>query len=144
MGLDRGGSCKGCAFLLAAADVPNVMDYLYAREMDTATYAPKFLNVKLDDGRTVKAYNFLVDREHDQYAGKLSFDDAVKLVCAGVGPIGTSIECLQNTLDHLNKMGIVDGPLHKICERAKGVLRSPLSLRNSDALAMDKALEAEA
>jgi cation transport protein ChaC len=122
MGLDRGGSCKGCAFLLAAADVPKVMDYLYEREMDTATYAPKFLNVKLDDSRTVKAYHFLVQREHDQYTGKLSFDDAVQLVCAGVGPKGTSIEYLQNTLDHLDKMGIVDGSLHKICESAKGQL----------------------
>ena len=120
MGLDRGGSCKGRAFLLAAADVPKVMDYLYEREMDTNCYAPKFLNVKFDDGRTVKAYHFLVRRGHEQYTGKLSIDDAVKLVCAGVGPKGTSIEYLQNTLDHLDKLGIVEGPLHEICEKAKG------------------------
>jgi cation transport protein ChaC len=120
MGLDRGGSCKGRAFLLAAADVPKVMDYLYEREMDMATYEPKFLNVKLEDGRTVKAYHFLVRREHEHYTGKLSVDDAVKLVSAGVGPKGTSIEYLENTLDHLDKMGIVEGPLHKIYEKAKG------------------------
>ena len=120
MGLDRGGSCKGRAFLLAGADVPKVMDYLYEREMDTNCYAPKFLNVKLDDGRTVKAYHFLMRRDHEQYTGKLSIDDAVKLVCAGVGPKGTSIEYLQNTLDHLDKLGIVKGPLHEICEKAKG------------------------
>lgn len=120
MGLDRGGSCKGRAFLLAGADVPKVMDYLYEREMDTNCYAPKFLNVKLDDGRTVKAYHFLVRHDHEQYTGKLSIDDAVKLVCAGVGPKGTSIEYLQNTLDHLDKLGIVEGPLHEICEKAKG------------------------
>jgi cation transport protein ChaC len=119
MGLDRGGSCKGRAFLLAAADVPKVMDYLYEREMDTGIYVPKFLNVKLNDGSTVKAYHFLVCREHEQYTGKLTFDDAVKLVCDGVGPKGTSIEYLQNTLNHLDDMGTVEGPLHKICERAK-------------------------
>jgi cation transport protein ChaC len=120
MGLDRGGSCKGRAFLLAAADVPKVMNYLYAREMDTGIYTPKFLNVELNDGRKVKAYQFLVRREHEQYAGKLSFDDTVKLVCAGIGPKGSSIEYLQNTLDQLNTMGIEDRLLHNICERAKG------------------------
>jgi glutathione-specific gamma-glutamylcyclotransferase len=119
MGLDRGGSCKGRAFLLASVDVPKVMDYLHVREMDTGTYAPKFLTVKLNDGREVKAYLFLVRREHEQYTGKLSFRDTVKLVCAGVGPKGSSIEYLQNTLDHLNTMGIEEGPLHKIYESAK-------------------------
>lgn len=120
MGLDRGGSCKGRAFLLDEVDVPKVMKYLYAREMDTGTYLPKFLPVRLNDGRKVRAYQFLVRREHEQYTGKLSFDDIVKLVCAGVGPKGSSIEYLQNTLDHLNKMGIDDGLLHKIYEKAKG------------------------
>lgn len=120
MGLDRGGSCKGRAFLLAAPDVPEVMDYLYEREMDTGTYAPKFLNVKLKDGCKVKAYLFLVRRDHEQYTGKLSFDETVKLVRAGVGPKGTSVEYLQNTLDHLNAMGIDKGQLHKIYESAKG------------------------
>ena len=123
MGLDRGGSCKGRAFLLAAANVPKVMDYLYAREMDTGTYAPKFLNIKLNDGRKVKAYHFLVRREHEQYTGKLSFDETVKLVCAGVGPKGSSIEYLQNTLEHLNAMGIDEGLLHKIYERAKAPIK---------------------
>lgn len=123
MGLDRGGSCKGRAFLLAAADVPKVMDYLYAREMDTGTYLPKFLTVKLSDGRKVKAFHFLVRRNHKQYTGKLSIDETVKLVCSGVGPRGSSIEYLQNTLDHLNTMGIDEGLLHKICDRAKGQAR---------------------
>jgi cation transport protein ChaC len=119
MGLDRGGSCKGRAFLLAAADVPKVMEYLHTREMDTGTYVPKFLTVKLNDGRKVKAYQFLVRRDHEQYTGKLSFDDTVKLVCNGVGPKGSSIEYLENTLNHLNTMGINGGRLHKIYESAK-------------------------
>jgi glutathione-specific gamma-glutamylcyclotransferase len=119
MGLDRGGSCKGRAFLLASANVPKVMEYLYSREMDTGTYVPKFLTVKLNDGRKVKAYLFLVRREHEQYTGKLSFQETVKLVCTGVGPKGSSIEYLQNTLDHLNTMGIDEGLLHKIYEKAK-------------------------
>ena len=119
MGLDRGGSCIGRAFLLAEDDVPSVMKYLHKREMDTGTYAPKFLTVKLNSGRKVKAYHFLVRREHEQYAGNLSFDETVKLVCSGIGPKGSSIEYLENTLNHLKTMGIYEGPLQKIYDSAK-------------------------
>jgi len=119
MGLDLGGSCKGRAFLLAAKDVPHVMDYLHEREMDTGCYAPKFINVRLGDGRTVSAYHYIVCRDHEQYTGKLSIEEAVKLVRQGKGPMGTALEYLQNTLDHLDEMGVVEGPLHEICECTK-------------------------
>lgn len=119
MGLDLGGSCKGRAFLLAAPAVPQVMEYLHEREMDTGIYAPKFIDVRLGDGRKVSAYNFIVRRDHQQYTGKQSIDWAVKLVREGVGPMGTSLEYLQNTLDHLDEMGVVEGPLHEICARTK-------------------------
>ena len=121
MGLDRGGSCKGRAFLLAANDVPQVMDYLYDREMDTNCYQPKFINVRLGDDRRVSAYNFIVRRDHQQYTGKLSIEQTVKLVRQGVGPMGTALEYLQSTLDHLDELGMVEGPLHDICARTKAV-----------------------
>ena len=120
MGLDHGGSCIGRAFLLAKNDVPKVMEYLHERELDTNTYTPKFLTVKLNNGRKVKAYHFLVRREHEQYAGKLSFNETVELVRSGVGPKGTSIEYLGNTLDHLKSMGINEMMLQKIYDSAKG------------------------
>jgi glutathione-specific gamma-glutamylcyclotransferase len=119
MGLDHGGSCKGRAFLLAADDVPQVMEYLHEREMDTGIYQPKFLGVRLGDGRHVQAYNFIVRCDHEQYTGKQTIEQAVRLVRQGKGPMGTSLEYLQNTLDHLDEMGVVEGPLHEICARTK-------------------------
>ena len=123
MGLDRGGSCRGRAFLLAPADVPKVIEYLHEREMDTGTYTPKFLSVKLNSGCKVKAYLFLVRQEHEQYAGKLSLNDTVKLVRNGVGPNGSSIEYLEKTLDHLRKMGIYEGQLQKIYDKVKETIK---------------------
>ncbi len=119
MGLDRGGSCRGRAFLLNAPDVPDVMAYLYKREMDTNVYSPKFIDVRLDDQRRVSAYHFIVRREHHQYTGKMSIEESARLVRRGVGPKGTSMEYLGNTLEHLDELGIVEGPLHRIYERAK-------------------------
>lgn len=119
MGLDRGGSCKGRAFLLARNDVPQVMEYLHEREMGTECYAPKFLNATLQDGRKTQVYAYIMRRDHDQYTGKLSIDESVEIVLKGVGPMGTSLEYLESTLEHLDEMGIVEGPLHEICEKAK-------------------------
>ncbi|MBL6942638.1 MAG: gamma-glutamylcyclotransferase, partial [Rhodospirillales bacterium] len=53
------------------------------------------------------------------YTGKQSIEQAVKLVRQGKGPMGSSLEYLQNTLDHLDEMGVVEGPLHEICARSK-------------------------
>jgi len=120
LGLDRGGSCKGRAFLVAAADIKEVMEYLHDREMVTNVYKPKFLNVRFDDGRTVAAYNYIVRRDHRQYTGKLSVIEAVRLVRQGIGPNGTALEYLSNTLEHLDEMGIAEGRLHEIYAAAKG------------------------
>ena len=129
MGLDRGGSCRGQAFLLAAGEVPNIMTYLYKREMETNCYNPKFLNVKLLDQRKVKAFHFLVRRDHEQYTGKLSVVEAAELVLSGSGPKGTSLEYLENTLHHLNRLGINKGKLHNIYEQAINMSKNRLVTR---------------
>ena len=129
MGLDRGGSCRGRAFLLAAGEVPSIMTYLYKREMETNCYKPKFLNVKLLDKRRVKAFHFLVRRDHEQYTGKLSLDESAELVLSGTGPKGSSLEYLENTLDHLNQLGINKGSLHNIYEKAIIISQNKLVTR---------------
>ena len=119
LGLDRGGSCRGRAFLLRGSDVADVMAYLHDREMITNAYDPTFLEVALDDGRTARAYNFIVRNDHPQYTGRISRQEAARLVLQGRGERGTAMEYLQNTLDHLAEIGIVEEELEKICEAAK-------------------------
>jgi len=118
-GLDQGGSCRGRAFLLASDDVPEVMEYLHEREMISNTYIPKFIPVRLDDGRLVNAYNFVVRRDTNQYTGKISQEQAAMYVRQGHGDKGSSFEYLENTIIHLDELGIVEGPLHRIYELAK-------------------------
>ncbi len=119
LGLDRGGACKGRAFLVAAKNADKVMAYLYKREMDTKVYSPRYLKATLDNGRQVAAYTFIVRRDHGQYTGKLAASRAVKLLLQGCGRRGTAMEYLRNTIDHLDQLGIADGPLHHILKVAE-------------------------
>ena len=48
LGLDRGGSCRGLAYRVPAAEGAAAMDYLYEREMVTGVYIPSWLGVKTE------------------------------------------------------------------------------------------------
>ncbi len=108
LGLDRGGSCLGVAFRVNEQDREDVLDYLRRRELVTNVYKEKILPLTLADGRQVKAVGYVVDRQHVQYAGSLSVDDAVSTVRTSVGQSGPNDAYVFNTLAHLKEMGIRD------------------------------------
>ena len=113
LGLDRGGACRGLAFHVADRDADAVIDYLYAREMINRVYRPRWTPVALQTG-SVTALIFVADRKHEQYAGKLSDEDALKLILQGCGKQGHCIDYFRNTLAHLNSLGIHDRTLTRI------------------------------
>ncbi|MBE9556571.1 MAG: gamma-glutamylcyclotransferase, partial [Proteobacteria bacterium] len=57
---------------------------------------------------------YTVDRAHHQYAGGLPDDEMVRLIRQGVGLGGHNREYLANTVQHLDELGINDGPLHRL------------------------------
>lgn len=113
-GLDRGGSCHGLAFHVAAGEAGAVRDYLIAREQVTLVYRESQLPAYLNDGRVVRALCFTVDHTHPQYAGKLPFADQVALIRQGIGQSGANCDYLADTVTHLRGMGIVDHGLQAL------------------------------
>lgn len=118
LGLDLGGSCRGRAMRVERRQAESVLEYLHEREMKHRIYSPKWLPVRIPAG-TVHAYCFVVDRAHEQYTGKLGDDAALKLIHQGRGKGGACLDYLQNTIRHLDDLGIVDGPLHRIVRLAE-------------------------
>ncbi len=118
MGLDRGGSCKGQAFKVAAEDKARVLDYLQGREMVHGVYVPRTAVIKLENGRRIPACVFITKRDHRQYAGKLGLERTAKLVRQGTGCRGSALEYLENTLEHMEAMGIKDAGLRQVLARA--------------------------
>ena len=115
LGLDRGGSCRGLAFRVPAAEGQEVMDYLYEREMITGVYNPRWLKVATREG-PVRAISFVVDRAHSQYTGCLEPEEVALLIAQGCGDRGTGQEYLRNTVHHLDALDLS-------CPRLKRLLR---------------------
>jgi cation transport protein ChaC len=113
LGLDRGGSCRGMAFRVAVPDIQTAMEYLWEREMTGGVYELREATLQLDR-RTVKGRAFVVRRAHRNYAGRLSLDETARLILQGIGARGHCREYLGNTVRHLEQLGLVDGPLHRL------------------------------
>jgi cation transport protein ChaC len=111
LGLDHGGCCRGLAYRIADDHAEAVKGYLHDREMITGVYRPKFVPLRLQDGRTVSGYVFIARHDHTQYAGPLSPDAAAQLIIQGKGHTGSSRDYLESTVRHLDKLGFRDETL---------------------------------
>ncbi|MGH6931273.1 MAG: gamma-glutamylcyclotransferase, partial [Dongiaceae bacterium] len=122
LGLDRGGSCRGRAYRIAANAGKAVLNYLHEREMITGVYKPRWVKVAVP-GRRVTAATYLVDHGHGQYTGKLSDRAAARLIRQGHGRSGSNLEYLENTVRHLDELGIADCPMHRLLRHIHGQRR---------------------
>lgn len=117
LGLDRGGSCLGVAFQIASDDVEGVVAYLRERELVTNVYLERSLGVTLADRRRVRALTYVVDRDHVQYAGRMTPDEAAGIVREAVGQSGPNPVYVENTVAHLRELGIRDAWLEEVAAR---------------------------
>jgi cation transport protein ChaC len=120
LGLDRGGTCRGVAFRVAAEDRDQTIAYLREREQVTAVYLEIHVDAALDDGRRVRALTYAVDRAHPQYAGDLSHADLLRHVRQGVGRSGANPDYVRSTYEHLMEIGVADPVLARIVRDLDG------------------------
>ena len=122
LGLDRGETCTGRAIRIGADDRDHVARYLETRELDEGVYFCRPVPVTIPDGR-IKAYAFVVDRAHPNYVGKLSIVDRARRIAVSAGVRGANRDYLENTLAHLDDLGIIDGSLHTLMRRVEALPR---------------------
>jgi cation transport protein ChaC len=122
LGLDRGGACQGVAFRVAQDKRRATVQYLREREQATNVYREVMRSVWIegDARRRVSALAYVADRSHDQYAGRLSLDEQVRLVRQGHGNYGPNDEYVIATVAALEAQGIRDTPLHHLAARLHG------------------------
>lgn len=118
LGLDQGGSCRGIAYRVAADHRRSVIDYLRARELVTNVYLETWRDIRLEgpEPRRQTALTFIVDRAHEQYAGKLSYDALLSLVRDGVGQSGVNADYVIATAAHIRELGFRDPVLERLAE----------------------------
>jgi cation transport protein ChaC len=122
LGLDQGGTCRGIAYRVAAAERSRTVAYLRAREQVTAVYRESVRTIwlKSEPERRVSALCYTVDRGHAQYAGRLTLEQQLHHVRQGHGQSGANRDYVIATVAALEQLGYRETALHLLAERLKG------------------------
>ncbi|PWR25110.1 gamma-glutamylcyclotransferase [Zavarzinia aquatilis] len=120
LGLDRGGSCRGVVFRVAAAERDATLAYLRERELVTNVYIEKVLPVRSDAGSHA-AVTYVADRAHEQYAGGLDFERQVAMIAGAEGIAGRNRDYLAATVDEITRLGLGDSALHRLRQAVDAV-----------------------
>jgi cation transport protein ChaC len=118
LGLDRGGACRGLVFRLAPEGLAQSIDRLWSREMAGGVYEMRSVRVRTSEG-LVAAYAFAVRRQAADYAGRLELETVARIIASTEGGRGSGRDYLAGTVRHLERLGIGDGPLHRIAARVR-------------------------
>ncbi len=117
LGLDRGGACIGLGFRVSGKERQSVIEYLREREQVTNVYLERWRRIDFSDGGQVTALTYIVDRSHDQYAGKLSLSTQIDMIRNATGKSGANPDYVISTASRLSELGIRDSGLSAVSTR---------------------------
>ena len=115
LGLDKEGHCEGVAFRISADIVESELATLWKREMLSAAYVPRWLDLLDKDERQFGCgIAFTIDRDGEHYAGHLTRDLVIRQLATAAGALGSSADYLFRTGEGLRAHGIPDPDLERI------------------------------
>ena len=122
LGLDHGGTCRGVAYRVSAAERASTITYLRAREQVTSVYREciRPIWLKREPEQRVSALCYIVDRGHPQYAGRLTLEQQLHHVRQGHGQSGANRDYVIATVAALEQLGYRETGLHLLAERLAG------------------------
>ena len=138
LGLDRGRSCLGLAYRVAAARKGVVLDYLRRRELVNGVYREVHLPATLLDGshRQVFALAYIAERYHPSYVGSLPLVTQAHQIRGARGISGSNLDYLISTVLDLRTRGIRECELERVmalaAPHASRMLRADLTSPVSD------------
>jgi cation transport protein ChaC len=115
----EGARCHGVGLSVAQGEEEQTLAYLRDRELVSAAYLEKRLDIELADGRVVEAVTYVIDPDHEQYCGGLDLEEQARIIAAAVGGRGPNTEYLYNTAAHLHELGIRDAELDWLAARVR-------------------------
>ena len=118
-GLDRGGSCSGFAYRLPDEHLEASLFALWQREMPVPSYRPHWLNCRLEDGSTVQALGFVLERHLPSYAGKLPDAVLTQVLANTSGRYGSTRDYVEQTVSALRSHAMPDRSLEARLKRCR-------------------------
>jgi len=114
--LDYGGACRGLALRVTASERDGVVRYLEQRELQEDIYFCRSVAVTTPQGR-IAAYAFVINRADPIYAGKQGLGAMAVCIADASGKRGPNRDYVAGTVQHLDELGIADGPIHALLRR---------------------------
>jgi len=113
LALDEGGACDGLLFRIEASKARAEARLLWQREMLTDSYRAQWVPVTAN-GAKIRALTFIVNRRSGRYIGDQPIETLARLVRTGKGPLGTSRDYFERTLETLARLGIRDAGISRL------------------------------
>jgi len=113
-----GGSCRGMAYRLHRNKAQSELERLWAREMPTGVYDPKWLSCRTPHGR-VRALAFTLGRTSPSHTGALPDAQVIDILRRSRGRYGTTLEYLMETATSLRACGIRDREIERLVALAR-------------------------
>ena len=108
-----GGSCRGVVYRIGRERAESELDRLWAREMPTGVYDPKWLPCRTPEG-TVEALGFTLSRRSPNYVSTLSDDELLHVLRGASGRYGTTLQYLIDTARCLRDRGVRDREIERL------------------------------
>ena len=118
LGLEPGGSVKGMALRIRAAEIESETRLLWRREMFAGAYRPIWVMADLGD-RTVPATSFAINRAYKRYGHAIPLAVQARHIALAEGPLGPCIDYLENTVRVLDTIGQTTGAMHTLLTAAR-------------------------
>ncbi len=116
--LVSGGSCRGMAYRIARRKVKSELERLWAREMPTGVYDPKWLACHTSHGR-VRALGFALSRASPSHTGPVADAQMLDILRGASGRYGRTLDYLLETAASLRAHGIRDYKIERLVALAR-------------------------
>jgi cation transport protein ChaC len=115
-----GGKCTGVAFEVAKDQEDAVLAMLRERELISSAYYEDTVDLISDEGETIPALAYIINRDHRQYC-QFDLEKQAQIIARAVGGRGPNTEYLYNTADHLTQLGIRDDDMTWLMHRVRAL-----------------------
>ncbi len=119
LGLERGGSCKGIFYKIDRREIRTELDIVFRRELITAAYRPTWVSARVLGKSPFKAIAFVINRDHNRYAGMLDDETVIQTIADAKGTLGSCSDYLYETVLQLENLGMPDRRLASIARHVR-------------------------
>ncbi len=113
-----GGSCRGVVYRIPRERGEGELERLWAREMPTGVYDPKWLACRTPQG-PVRALAFTLSRRSPAHTGRMPDEQMLAVLRSSIGRYGSTLNYLLETDSSLRSCGIRDRDIERLVALAR-------------------------